>query len=781
MRKVRENPHKVNRAGRDIDFIDLDNHDFDDYDDFDDDYDDDYDDEDYDDEYDDDDYDDDYDDYESAEYESDYYDEEDDYDEYEDDYYEDGNGYSVYRYQDEKHGSAIGEKIADFFASRTTTDWIIIGSAVIAAVLLIVVGVIFLGGNKPMSNIDKKLAKLSGLGDNMAGIDIIGEAGLLAMSDANSAKEMVAEALIDDLFAEEGEEVSEPEGKENTVVVMNLVSIQKDLKIKFIDNDTQKLVKGVNFEVQITDPSGNKSTQTDTDSDGIIYLKDIAGGKYKVALIGPDNEKYSFSKDNVLITVKDKIEYKKVNVADEIKTEKDINAAAEDTAKKAETESTLEDTVEWVESTQTAVNEGTTSYEEVSKDTVEDPAKKVKNLSKRYEPYAGEEPQATEEPNPTEEPATPTEEPTPDPTQEPTEEPTAVPTQTPTLEPTAVPTETPKATDTPTPTATGTPTATATATGTPSGSPTVTPTVTPTPTISPEELAKKDTTSVLKDSKGDTLYVKDENGNYREAKYADYYTGAKFYKQVKKGAVYKYTGWQTIDGSTYFYDKNGKPVTGEQVIQGAKYKFDSNGRLDTGSGVLGIDVSKWNGKIDWNAVKNSGISYVIIRCGYRGSSTGALVADPNFKSYIDGAKDAGLKVGVYFFSQATNEIEAVEEASMTLSLISKYSLAFPVFIDVEGSGGRGDSISEAQRTAVCRAFCQTIQNSGYRAGVYSNKTWLESKMDVNALSGYKLWLAQYAAAPSYSKTRYDMWQYSSKGKVTGISGNVDMNISYLGY
>ena len=118
---------------------------------------------------------------------------------------------------------------------------------------------------------------------------------------------------------------------------------------------------------------------------------------------------------------------------------------------------------------------------------------------------------------------------------------------------------------------------------------------------------------------------------------------------------------------------------------------------------------------------------------------------------------------------------------MTLSLINGYSLAYPVFIDVEGSKGRGDDISAAQRTAVCKAFCQTIQNSGYKAGVYSNKTWLSSYVDISSLSGYKIWLAQYASAPTYTKSRYDMWQYSSKGSIPGISGNVDMNISYLGY
>ena len=148
-------------------------------------------------------------------------------------------------------------------------------------------------------------------------------------------------------------------------------------------------------------------------------------------------------------------------------------------------------------------------------------------------------------------------------------------------------------------------------------------------------------------------------------------------------------------------------MTGEQIIQGAKYSFGSDGKLSSGSGVLGIDVSKWNGSIDWNAVKNSGISYVIIRCGYRGSSTGALIEDPKFRSNIQGAKAAGLKVGVYFFSQAVNEVEAVEEASMVINLVSGYGLNYPVFLDVESSGGRGDKIDAATRTAVCKAFCST--------------------------------------------------------------------------
>lgn len=286
---------------------------------------------------------------------------------------------------------------------------------------------------------------------------------------------------------------------------------------------------------------------------------------------------------------------------------------------------------------------------------------------------------------------------------------------------------------------------------------------------------KNDTNTRLKDTSGNQLYVQ-VNGSYREATYADYYTNAKFYKQG--GA--KYTGWQTLDGKVYFFDATGKKVTGEQVIQGAKYNFASDGSLTQGSGTMGIDVSKWNGTIDWNAVKNSGVSYAIIRCGYRGYTQGTLVEDPKFQSNIQGAVNAGLKVGVYFFTQAIDQVEAVQEASMVLDMVEKYKISYPIFLDVESSGGRGDHIDSATRTAVCKAFCETIRDAGYTAGIYANKTWLSSKLDASALSAYKIWLAQYAATPSY-KGRYDMWQYTSTGRVSGISGNVDLNISYLGY
>lgn len=251
---------------------------------------------------------------------------------------------------------------------------------------------------------------------------------------------------------------------------------------------------------------------------------------------------------------------------------------------------------------------------------------------------------------------------------------------------------------------------------------------------------------------------------------------------MKTEGQYAYTGWQTINGKTYFYDKSGKAVTGTQIIQGVTYNFGSDGAIQTSvnGSKFGIDISRHNGKIDWNTVKSSGVDYVIIRCGYRGSSSGALITDQNFQSNIKGATAAGLKVGIYVFSQAINEVEAVKEASLAVSLAKGYKLTYPIFIDTESSGGRADKIDVATRTAVVNAFCQTVQSAGYQAGIYASKSWFETKLSMGSIGNYRIWLAQYAAAPTYSG-RYDMWQYSSKGTISGINGKVDLNLSYLAY
>lgn len=197
---------------------------------------------------------------------------------------------------------------------------------------------------------------------------------------------------------------------------------------------------------------------------------------------------------------------------------------------------------------------------------------------------------------------------------------------------------------------------------------------------------------------------------------------------------------------------------------------------------LGIDVSKYQKEIDWDVVAAEGIEFAIIRCGYRGMQTGALVEDPYFRANLEGAKKAGIKVGIYFFSQAVNAVEAVEEASMVLELLDGEAVDYPIFIDIEGGGGtaRADQIDTDTRTLVCKYFCKTIKNEGYTPGVYSGRWYYYNKLHAEQLEEYTIWLAEYRETPLY-ENRYDLWQYTSKGAVAGIEGYVDLNVSYLGY
>lgn len=199
----------------------------------------------------------------------------------------------------------------------------------------------------------------------------------------------------------------------------------------------------------------------------------------------------------------------------------------------------------------------------------------------------------------------------------------------------------------------------------------------------------------------------------------------------------------------------------------------------TGKTRTGIDVSKWQGEIDWDKVKNAGVEFAIIRAGYRGSVTGAIVEDPYFQANMKGAAASGIPVGVYFFTQAVNEVEAVEEASAVLKLVTQYELDYPIFIDTEGAGGNGraDGLDAETRTLVCEAFCRTIENGGYQAGVYASRNWYNNCLETAKLDNYFIWLAEYRSVPLY-QGYYSMWQYTSKGQVDGIKGNVDLNLFY---
>lgn len=916
----------------------------------------------------------------------------------------------------EKKGKAAGKKkekkdnvlvafwknLTESAAEMSMGDRIVASTGVMVLVLAIITGSVYLSAK----GVDEQVAAFAEIGQELGEVSLSGESGLLAVTDAEVAA-MNAEILEETEEVEETEESDEDEKEAaEDEVILNLTSVQKDLKIKFMNRANGKLISGIPFQATVKAPGGKSTTYQDDDKDGIIYKTDLTPGSYEVALVEIDElGDYKFSTSPISVKVKDKIEYKQIDVADEIKTEAQVNVAVEDTSvkeKEADKAPALTDTVEWVESTKTAVGSdgGSGEYEEVDKDDIPDPME-LASAGSRFRAMtqegglfengesSGEETNDTEskttdeektedeenadEDKDSESEKSEEEDKKEDEDKEETKEPekvakvtgvsisgasdikiggtvslsakvegenlsdgdkgiswsssdkavatvndsgtvTGIKAGKVTITATSKKDDSKKATcsievkqdavtvsldkselslkvgESSTLTAKtsrgsvkwssdndkiakvsdgkvtavaegsttikavskedGNVSATCKVTVSKSGSLSVKLDITELKVYTKKEKdikatasgasgdvsynfetkdksiadvdddgakctiegvkageteitvtakdasgakatatckvkviinPKDDTSSKLKDEDGNQMYIL-EDGKYEEAVYADYYTEDEFYKKAES-VTYQYTGWQTINGKTYFYDKNGKPVTGEQIIQGAKYVFGSDGALATNSssGIMGIDVSKWNGTINWTAVKNSGVNYVIIRCGYRGSSTGALIQDPKFKANIQGAEAAGIKVGIYFFSQAVNEVEAVEEASMTLNLIKGHKISYPVFIDVESSGGRADKIDKNTRTAVVNAFCKTIQNGGYTAGIYANKTWFESKMNTASLSGYKIWLAQYAAAPTYKATRYDMWQYTSKGKINGISGNVDMNISYLGY
>lgn len=198
----------------------------------------------------------------------------------------------------------------------------------------------------------------------------------------------------------------------------------------------------------------------------------------------------------------------------------------------------------------------------------------------------------------------------------------------------------------------------------------------------------------------------------------------------------------------------------------------------------GIDVSYHNGAIDWTKAAAAGVEYAFIRVGYRGWGSGEIVDDPRFKTYIVDALNAGIHVGLYFFTEAVNETEAKKEAEYCLEMAKNYDITLPIAFDYEYqySGdklvSRKAGLSKAKATANCRAFCDTIAAGGYTPMIYANTSDLKTLIDGSALEkNYLIWLANYTTKTSYTGL-YEIWQYSSKGSVNGLSGNVDCNFWY---
>lgn len=208
----------------------------------------------------------------------------------------------------------------------------------------------------------------------------------------------------------------------------------------------------------------------------------------------------------------------------------------------------------------------------------------------------------------------------------------------------------------------------------------------------------------------------------------------------------------------------------------------------------GIDLSKHNASVDFAKVKADGFSFAIIRCGYRGyASAGTLAEDSKWKEFTSNAITNDVPFGVYFFSQAKTEAEAVEEAQYTLKLVKALAVqpTYPIYIDSEWANtshtGRADNLSKAQRTAVVKAFCDEIERQGYYAGIYASTSWFTSRLNNSELAKYDKWVAQYNTSCTYGGS-YGMWQYGGgqnylrSTKVNGVaSANCDQNFAYRDY
>ena len=219
-----------------------------------------------------------------------------------------------------------------------------------------------------------------------------------------------------------------------------------------------------------------------------------------------------------------------------------------------------------------------------------------------------------------------------------------------------------------------------------------------------------------------------------------------------------------------------KKTGGDKVSQDqAQTMFENVGQKS-----MGIDVSHHQGKIDWAKVKASGVEFAIIRAGYRGQTSGGIYEDAYFKTNMNGAIANGIKVGVYFYSTAINEDEALEEAAWVVKKIAPYSVTYPVVYDFEDfNSKRCINVGGAEATKNANAFLNYVKANGYEPMMYANKSDITKRMSRSSFS-CKFWLAHYTSQTDYTGN-VNMWQYTSQGTVPGISGWVDMNIAYFNY
>lgn len=261
-------------------------------------------------------------------------------------------------------------------------------------------------------------------------------------------------------------------------------------------------------------------------------------------------------------------------------------------------------------------------------------------------------------------------------------------------------------------------------------------------------------------------------------------SGCSFFPEQSTTGEYK---------SPYATDVNGEFVPAHENVEESTldpklFYCDENGRMCYNDNeqllLTGIDVSVFQGEIDWEQVAADNIDFVMLRVGFRGyGSKGLMEVDANFLTNYHGAVDAGLDVGVYFYSQATTAAEAIEEADLVLETIQGLNITYPVAFDweyVDNAQARTANMTGLQITECAKAFCDRISSAGYTSVIYFNCEIGYFEYDLSQLTDYDFWLAEYGRYPSFLYD-YKMWQYTADGTVSGISGAVDINVSLVDY
>ena len=296
-----------------------------------------------------------------------------------------------------------------------------------------------------------------------------------------------------------------------------------------------------------------------------------------------------------------------------------------------------------------------------------------------------------------------------------------------------------------------------------------------------DRIAKEQTDKENKKENREDTDSTEDNGDTDE-------TGETLNKEIKDDKEYDKDKYVAIE------DESGKKTYYEIIEDVPKNDYDLENNLINENGMLayndskresikGVDLSKYNGTVDFNKLKEAGVRFAMLRLGSRGYGSGKISLDEKFVEYAQNAQMAGILTGAYFYSQAVNETEAVEEANYIVGAVSGFNVKYPIAIDLErvsGDTARTDKLTNKERTAIVKMFCDTVKGYGYTPVIYASLEMLVGGLNIEELGDYDIWLADEKIPTEYPY-RFSMWQYNTQGHIDGITGDIDLDISFIDY